>query len=88
MSETTNFFDKMTAPFSQMYTEQSAYAEAMREQMKDLREKNMTMVKSSMEDMLTLTRAGVQYQTDLVSEMQKISMDAMKQSMGWMKSDK
>ena len=82
---TTSFFDKFTAPFSQMFAEQSAYTDAMREQTRELREKNLAMMKSSMADMMTLTRAGMKYQTDLMTEMQQISMDAMKQSMSWMK---
>ena len=86
MSDTNaNFFDKFTAPFSKMFAEQSAYADAMREQTKEMREKNLAMMKSSMADMMTLTRAGMKYQTDLMTEMQQISMDATKQSMSWMK---
>ncbi len=79
-------FEKMTAPFTQMFAEQNTYAEAMRAEMEKMRERNMEMMKSSMADMATLTRAGMSYQTDLMGEMQKITTDAMKSSMGWMKS--
>lgn len=84
MSETHTMFEKMTAPFAQMFSEQSSYASAMRDEMTSMRERNMHLMKSSMEDLATLTRASMSYQTELMGELQKISADAMKSSMSWM----
>lgn len=77
-------FEKMTAPFTQMFTEQNAYADAVRAEMQTMRERQIALMKSGMEDFVSLTRAGMSYQTDLMSEMQKISADTLKSSMSWM----
>lgn len=79
-------FAQFTEQFSRIMQEQLGYGESMQGEWSKLREKNVGLMQEAMSDYTKLMRAGMEFQTGLMGDMQKISMDAMRQSMSWMKS--
>lgn len=78
---------KLTEQFNKMVQEQLGYAESMNTEAQKMREKNTTLMQSAAEDYTKMARAGMEFQTGMMSEMQKISSDMMRQSLSWMKPE-
>ena len=84
-NETKNAFipsmEQMTEAMRQVYTDSMANMRVMNEDMSTMRQESMSQMKVMAEDMAQMTKATMDYQVNLMTEWQRLSMEMM-QSFG------
>jgi len=84
MSEKTNYFGKYTEQFNAMFKEQAGYVESMTSEWNKVRGQSLEQAHTVMEDYANLMKLSMEYQSNIFQDMQKMSADAMRNTVEMM----
>ena len=85
MSEkATNFFGKYTEQVNAMFKEQAGYVESMTTEWNKVRGQGIEQAQVVMEDYASLMKLSFEYQSNIFQDIQKMSTDAMRNTVEMM----